>query len=215
MEDFTTSHNFYDKLYDTAGKPHFAGHLPGYAGYSPGKRYTEGLTFGAATEKINKKVRSEIESRFTEPRGPKCTLVPRYSACHGLPMAMYRERPQSGTVFANKQEMDRLVKSLSWYSRSAKDRAMQGQNKLLPHRYKYRTYSAAAGSKGSDTSEREPVVKTPQKFQRESRNQTPKSTSCTQSEYSFILNNSQPVHSRGTRRIKSSKMLRQKPVEGF
>ena len=29
MEDFTTSHNFYDKLYDTAGKPHFAGHLPG------------------------------------------------------------------------------------------------------------------------------------------------------------------------------------------
>lgn len=63
--------------------------------------------------------------------------------------SVYKERPQSGTVFANKQEMDRLVESLSWYSRSAKDRALQGRNKLLPHRYKHRTYSSVtAGSKG-------------------------------------------------------------------
>ena len=33
------------------------------------------------------KIRSEIESRFSEPRGPKCTLVTRYSSCHGLPMS--------------------------------------------------------------------------------------------------------------------------------
>ncbi|KAL5262828.1 hypothetical protein ACHWQZ_G008278 [Mnemiopsis leidyi] len=207
MEYYTRSYNYYDNLYDSAGKPHFAGHLPGYAGYSPGKRYTEGLTFGAATEKINKKIRSEIESRFSEPRGPKCTLVPRYSTCHGLPMAMYRERPQSGTVFANKQEMDRLVESLSWYSRSAKERAILGQNKLLPHRYKYRTYSS-----GSDTSEKDADQVPPAKTGSRDRVAKQKSTSCTQSECSFILSKTQPLHTRGVRRVRSSKTLRQKPV---
>lgn len=130
----------YDTLYDKAGKPHFTGHLPGYTGYCPGKRYTEGLTFGATTEQINKKVRDHLETQFSEPRGPRCTEVPRYSTCHGLPMSTYRERPQTGTVFADKKEVDRLMTSLQWYSRSAKERSLQGRNTLLPHRYKLKKY---------------------------------------------------------------------------
>ena len=30
MEYYTRSNNYYDNLYDSAGKPHFAGHLPGW-----------------------------------------------------------------------------------------------------------------------------------------------------------------------------------------
>ena len=54
---------------------------------------------------------------------------------------VYRERPQTGTVFTNKDEMDKLIDSLAWYSKSRKDRAYQGTNNILPHRYRIRTYN--------------------------------------------------------------------------
>lgn len=62
-----------------------------------------------------------------------------------LPIAhsVYKERPQTGTVFANKEDMDNLIDSLTWYSKSRKDRASQGKNRILAHRYKLRTYNPA------------------------------------------------------------------------